>query len=202
MRNPDEPKLKQIRVAIAEICSIAHHCNGCAGESKRCCSSYEVTVNRTERQNIDGCIKMASRFCPGLLSDEGYENVFDPISRNLFSIDTNDDGVCVFAYDKDTMLLCSLHSAAQKTGISFKEVKPLSCLLWPLTLSEGSIPVLSLQDDAFEFTCNTRTCCTSFALSPSIALNIEWAFGSAFKAKVLEAVERSVPWITIPVDVS
>jgi hypothetical protein len=191
-------KSKNMEIDVAGICSIVHDCTGCAGESKRCCSSYEVTITTKELQNIDGCIPLAARFCPNLKLHHGYENVFEEISSDLFCIDTNEDGVCAFGYFKDTRILCSLHSAADKFGISFKNAKPRSCLLWPLAIFEGTANILSIQDDAFEFTCNTRSGKDTFSLCPSIARNIEWAFGAAFRNRVQDAVNKRLPWTNIP----
>jgi hypothetical protein len=190
-------KQKNIRVDVAGICSILHTCDGCVNASRRCCSWYEVTLSGKEVRCIDGCIPLAARYSPTLTSPDGYENVFEQTSRDHYSIDTTEDGVCAFAYFKGTRILCSLHSAAIKERIPFDQAKPQSCLLWPLAISDGMTPTLSVQDDAFEFHCNARSEETSFSLSPSIAMNIEWAFGREFLNKVQGAVDRKEPWITI-----
>ena len=192
-------KSKLMEIDVAGICSILHECTACAGELNRCCSNYEVTVNSQEAQNMDGWIPLAARFCPSLKSPDGYENVFDQISRDLFSIDTDEDGVCAFAYFEDNKILCSLHAAADSCKISFRKAKPQSCLLWPLAIFEGKTQILSIQEDAFEFGCNKRNDKNKFTLCPAIAKNIEWVFGVEFRNTIQEAANKRLNWINIPV---
>lgn len=191
---------KTIKVDIKAICSIIHRCDGCADATKQCCTCYEVTLSGKEVENIDGCIPLAARYSPNLKSSAGYENVFEEVSGNFFCIDTTEDGVCAFAYFKETKILCSLHTAAIKEGIPFNTAKPQSCLLWPLAVSDGAAPTLSIQDDAFEFRCNTRSTNDAFSLSPDIAMNIEWAFGIDFRKMVQAAADKRLPWINIPLN--
>jgi hypothetical protein len=139
---------------------------------------------------------LAARHSPTL---DPHDNVFEELSPTLFCIDTNEEGLCAFAYFKETRILCSLHAAAAASGIPFKKAKPQSCLLWPLALSEGPKKTLSLQDDAFEYRCNKRSRKGSFSLSPAIAKNIEWAFGIEARNAVQEAANRKIHRISIPI---
>lgn len=188
---------KSIEIDIPGICSILHTCNGSCVNPKRCCSCYEVTINGKELQNIVDYIPMATRLCPSLKSEDGYDNVFDQICGDLYCLDTHEDGTCVLAYRKGKKVLCSLHTVAVDKKITLNKVKPMSCLLWPLVISEGKRSVLSIQDDAFEFNCNKRNTGDEFSLCPSIAENIEWAFGSRVRKKIQTAVDERLKRVSI-----
>jgi hypothetical protein len=189
---------QSLKIDVAGICSVINNCTGCPGESKRCCSSYEVTINSKELQNIIGCMPLAARFCSRLKSHYIYENVFDQISRGLYCIDTNEDGTCVFAYLEGNRIVCSLHTVAEQLGIPFRKAKPESCLLWPLAIFEGETRILSIHDDAFEFSCNTRNAKGRFSLCPSIAKNIERVFSVEFRNELQDAANKRLHWTSIP----
>ena len=142
---------------------------------------------------------MAAGFCPSLNLDDGFDNVFEPVGGNLYSLDTHDDGTCVLAYRKGKKMLCSLHSVALAHNITMNNVKPLHCLLWPLAITDGKKSVLSIQDDAFEFVCNKRATGDGFSLCPSIAENIEWAFGGKARKKIQAAVDERLARVSITV---
>lgn len=191
-------KSQSLEIDVAGICSVHHKCTGCIGESKRCCSRYEVTISSREMQSIIGCIPLATHFCSHLKSHHDYVNVFEEISSGLYSIDTNEEGTCVFAYFEGERIACSLHAAAEKLGIPFRKVKPESCLLWPLAIFEGESRILSIHDDIFEFSCNARNAKEIFSLCPSIADNIEKVFGIEFMKDLQDAANKGLHWTKIP----
>lgn len=149
-------------------------------------------------QSIIGCIPLATHFCSHLKSHHDYVNVFEEISSGLYSIDTNEEGTCVFAYFEGERIACSLHAAAEKLGIPFRKVKPESCLLWPLAIFEGESRILSIHDDIFEFSCNARNAKEIFSLCPSIADNIEKVFGIEFMKDLQDAANKGLHWTKIP----
>jgi hypothetical protein len=187
-----------IEIDIAGICSVHHKCMGCKGESIKCCSSYEVTISSKEMQNIIGYMPYAIEFCPHLRSRHSYKNVFEDVSRDLYSIDTNDEGMCVFAYFDQDRIACSLHAAAEKVGIAFQKIKPESCLLWPLAIFEGESTILSIHDEVFEFSCNKRNTKESLSFCPSIVDNIEKVFGVEFMNDLQSAANKGLHWTKIP----
>lgn len=193
-----QKKLQSVDIDVTGICSITHNCTGCPGESKRCCSSYEVTITNGELRKIVGCLPLAHHFCSHLRSHHHYVNVFDQISYGVYSIDTTDDGTCVFAYVEGEKMLCSLHTAAEKLRFPVREAKPEACLLWPLALyEEGAIRMLTIQEDALEFGCNVPNFGERFSLCPSLAENIERVFGPEFRFEVQDAVRKQLQWVTI-----
>ena len=191
-------KFQSLEIDVAGICSFTHKCTGCLGESKSCCSSYEVTIGSKELQNIIGCIPLAAPFCSHLKSDHVYENVFEQISTNLYSIDTTEEGTCVFAYFEGDRIVCSLHTVAENLRISIREIKPMPCLLWPLAIFEGESKILSIDDDIFEFSCNKRNAKGTFSLCSSIADNIENIFGIEFRKALQDAANKGLHWTRIP----
>jgi hypothetical protein len=190
-------KSQNLEIDVAGICSVRHKCTGCIGESKKCCSSYEVTISSREMKNIIGCLPLATQFCSHLKSHHDYVNVFEKIATDLYAIDTNEEGTCVFAYFEGDRIACSLHVAAEKYGIPFRKVKPESCLLWPLAVFEGKSKILSVHDDIFEFNCNARNAEGVFSLCPSIADNIENVFGIEFMKDLQEAADKGLRWTKI-----
>ena len=190
-------KSQSLEIDVAGICSVDHKCTGCPGESKRCCSSYEVTISKKELQNLIGYIPLATHYCSHLKSNHVYDNVFEQISSSLYSIDTNEEGICVFAYFEGDRIACSLHAVAEKLGIPFRKVKPEACLLWPLAIFEGESRILSIDDDIFEFSCNARYAKGTFSLCPSIADNIERVFGIEFTKDLQDAANKGLNWTRI-----
>jgi hypothetical protein len=175
---------------IESICSIDHCCTGCRGKAKYCCASYEICLSEEEVRGAMVWMAEAARYAPHLRSADGYINCFAECDDDLFSIDTKDDGLCVFAYLKNGRLLCSLHSVAMDHAIPLGQIKPLSCLLWPLSISEGRKRILSIQDDAFAFPCNRRTGKRQSTPSGPITDIIEMVFGERFAEEIKEAAGR------------
>lgn len=188
-----------IEVDIPAVCSIVHDCDMSCVNPKRCCACYEITVNRRELQNIVDYIPDAAELCPTLKPEDDFDNVFEPAGGSLYSLDTHDDGTCVLAYRKGRKVLCSLHTIAVNRKITLGKIKPMYCLLWPLAITDGKKSVLSIQDDAFDFICNKRNTGDEFSLCPSIAENIEWAFGGKVRKKIQAAVDNRLRRVSITV---
>ncbi|MFO8050060.1 MAG: hypothetical protein R6U29_13590 [Desulfosudaceae bacterium] len=190
---------RSLEVDVAGICSIRHECTGCAGENRKCCcANYEVTVTSREMDRIIGWLPLAARFCPSLAAAGDYENVFEELGNGLYSIDTDEDGACVFAYRRGNGLACSLHSAAEELGRPVREVKPTACLLWPLAVLEGKHRVLSVQDDVFEFSCNHPAPGDDFSLCPAVAGNLAEVFGMEFTRQLRAAADQGLDRTEIP----
>lgn len=177
-------------VDVKAVYSISHDCRSEICNKKMCCCSrYEVCVNLKELQRITDYLPLAAKFATHLISKLGYKNIFDNIGKNLFAIDTNDEGLCELAYlTGDNKVLCSLHSVAFELNLPPHKLKPGSCLLWPLTITSDKPFYLSVDEDAFLFPCNKQRDIDG-PLSPSIADIIKTAFGDSF---LLELEERGL----------
>jgi len=178
-----------VEIDIGSLLLLENRCRGCARGERCCCSSYEVCVTTAEINRIIKVLPQAARYCPHLLSRGGYDNVFEEEEPGLYSIDTTEDGLCLFAYWSRNRTQCSLHTVSMELGLPLEQVKPKVCVLWPLHFSEGR-EVLSLIDDALTFSCNRRKPTGSRMLSPGFAEAIERVYGKGCGALALEAAAK------------
>ena len=169
-------KRTSVEVDLESLLLLENRCNGCARSERCCCSSYEVCVTSEEVKRIIRFLPEAARFCPHLLIDGEYDNVFEEEEPGLFSIDTNEDGLCLFAYRSRGRIQCSLHTVAMTLGLPLAAVKPKVCLLWPMHFSDGD-EVLAAISDAFLFKCNVRKAPGSRELSPAFVDAIDQVYG-------------------------
>ncbi len=178
-----------VEVDVESLLSLENRCNGCAGGGRCCCSSYEVCGTAAELKRIIKVLPEAARLCPHLLAAGGYDNVFEEEEPGLFSIDTTEDGLCLFAYRSRHRTHCSLHTVAATLGLPLEQVKPKVCLLWPLHFSEGD-ELLAMISDAFLFRCNARKAPGSRSLSPGFVEAIELVYGRGCGTQVQRAAEN------------
>ncbi len=144
-------------INASEIGRLVHECDGCKNGERFCCACYDVCVSFDEMQRIVGIFDKLVEYCPWIKVDGAYQNVFDETDDDQFTIDTVESGRCVFAYDAEGgEIFCAVHTVALSQGWALKDVKPLVCILWPLSLSETDPPELSVDSDAYEFHCNKR----------------------------------------------
>ena len=188
-RRPPQHQHRSVEVDIESLLTIENRCNGCARGERCCCSSYEVCITAAEVKRIIKVLPEAARFCPHLLTDGGYDNVFEEEEPGLFSIDTTENGLCLFAYWSHHRIHCSLHTVAVTLGLPLAEVKPKVCLLWPMHFSEGD-EVLARISDAFLFNCNARKAPGSRNLSPGFIEAIELVYGEGCGTQVEHAAEN------------
>ncbi|HPK03792.1 MAG TPA: hypothetical protein PLS90_15195, partial [Candidatus Sumerlaeota bacterium] len=140
---------------------------------------------RAELERITGMMPHACRYAPHLRRGGRLANPFDDDGPRNWLLETDEDGRCLFAYtNADGETRCSIHSAALDLGLEPYHVKPRACALWPLALSEDRPPVLSIQNDCFDFPCNTRRRGRARTLDPGIAELIERNFGKPFLDKL------------------
>lgn len=178
-----------VEVDVESLLSFENRCTGCARGERCCCSSYEVCATAAEVKRIIRVLPEAAKYCPHLLTAGGYDNVFEEEEPGLFSIDTNEDGLCLFAYRSDGQIRCSLHTVAATIGLPLEQVKPKVCLLWPMHFSDGD-EVLGIINDASQFSCNIRKAPDSRTLSPGFVEAIELVYGEGCGAQVKLAAEN------------
>jgi len=172
-----------IHVNLAAILSIDHTCRGCTRPETCCCARYEVCVDTAEINRIIQVLPEAAKLCPHLKTAKGYDNVFEEVDPGLYAIDTDDDGLCVFAFMAGHTIRCSLHSTALNLGLPLEKVKPQACLLWPLSSSENN-EFLSLDNESLSFRCISRRRNPSRKLSPSLLETIKLLYGETFSAQL------------------
>jgi hypothetical protein len=188
-RRKRQSRRNTVEVDVESLLSVENRCVGCAKGERCCCSSYEVCITAVELKRIISALPAAARFCPHLGTAGGYDNVFEEEEPGLFSIDTTEDGLCLFAYWSHHRIHCSLHAAAETLGLPLAQVKPKACLLWPMHFSEGD-EVLAITRDALRFNCNARRAQGSRRLSPGFVEAIELVYGEGCGSQVEKAAEN------------
>ena len=158
-------------VDVKAICTINHECVGCSTAAKSCCAKYDVCVTDAELQRIIPFMPEISKLCPHLKTKEEYANVFEEAEKGFHSIDTHDDGLCVFAHKADGLIRCALHTVEKNLGLPLGSVKPSVCILFPLTFSGGG-DVLTLHDDALGCECSSLKKTPSSLISPDLLATI------------------------------
>lgn len=147
--------------------------------------------------NIIGVMPLAARSCPWLKIDGGYDNVFDEETSNRFAIDTQDDGLCIFAYRTGGRIRCSLHTVALRAGIEPHKLKPFACTLWPLDLSADRGLTLSMRDYAARFPCNKKQRRKGVGISPDLLDSIGKLFGEAACTEIMVAAIKGLSRIRV-----
>jgi hypothetical protein len=174
------PTIAGVRVDLHAIRGIAHTCDPrlCAS-SGSCCACYEVTVTEEEVSRAIGLLPNARRYARGL-----GEDICEETDDGL-ALATNAAGRCVFAFKRRGQTLCALHAASSRLALDPYRMKPWSCTLWPLAVSESHPPVLGVQDGAFDFPCNHPRDPAEPGLDPGIADTLRACYGQAFLQAVL-----------------
>jgi hypothetical protein len=137
-----------------KIKSIHHLCTGCSPDADCCCASYNIFISEEEMQRILNIFPLIIEYCPDLVVDGAFDNVFEESDDGSIQLDTDENGLCVFAYRHEGIIRCALHTVANDTGIPVENLKPFHCLLWPMALSSGSETAVSIQENALDFPCN------------------------------------------------
>ena len=188
-KRPPQHQRRSVEVDVESLLSLENRCSGCVRGERCCCSSYEVCITAAELKRIIKVLPEAAKLCPHLLTTRGYDNVFEEEEPGLFSIDTTEEGLCLFAYRSHRRTHCSLHTVAVTLGLPLEQVKPKVCLLWPMHFSEGN-EVLTAINDAFLFGCNVRKAPGSRSLSPGFVEAIELVYGEGCGNQVKQAAEN------------
>ncbi|MCC6142857.1 MAG: DUF3109 family protein [Candidatus Hydrogenedentes bacterium] len=170
-----------IRVDLDALLSLNHACDpGKCRYQGSCCRVYEICATRKEVSRAIGMMPAAARYARHLDEDGELANPFEPTGDGLYAIESAEDGACAFAFRRSGKLLCSIHAAALDAGLNPYRTKPSSCTLWPLALSEGTQPVLSVQEDVLRFPCNSAPRKANRALDAGVREIIGHVFGDRF----------------------
>jgi len=194
---PDDPLkpallIDGLLVDLEALFGLAHQCSDRACRlADSCCSNYQVDITKQELSVIVGTMPVAARFARNLHSEDGLANIFEEAGRSRLTLDTTDDGCCVFAYASPTgHPRCSLHTAALTMGLPPHRIKPSCCALWPLSLSEDPTPVLGIHDDAFDYPCNRQRRRRTRRLDPGVAAILDAHWGRPFRDHIIQARRR------------
>lgn len=188
-QHPPRDQRSSVDVDVESLLTIENRCTGCAKGERCCCSSFEVCITAEEMKRIIKVLPEAAKFATHLLTPGGYDNVFEKEEAGLFSLDTNEDGLCLLAYWSNRRIHCSLHSAALTLGLPLAQVKPKVCLLWPMHFFDGE-EILAIHNDVLGFTCNRKKMRGSRSLSPGFIEAIELVYGEGCGEQVAAAAEN------------
>ena len=178
----DLPAIGDVAVDVPALLALEYACDPALCRAGRsCCAGYEVCIDEDEIPKLVGAVPLARRYVPDL-PDGG--NVFERLFAGLYAIDTDEDGLCVFAYGGARgETLCSIHSAALDDGFDPRAVKPRSCLLWPLAMAGSPPRYLSVDPGAYSYPCCTRRR-SDGALHAGVAAHIRYVLGEEFLAEL------------------
>lgn len=185
------PIVQGVAIDTDALLSLAHSCTpGGCGTRSSCCAHYEVCVEEREVSSIIGCMPAAARYSRRLRSQGGFPSVLEDVGGGLYALDTNEQGLCVFAYrNRQGAILCSLHSAALDLGLSPYQVKPQACSMWPLAMATEP-RTLTVQGDALSFACNKRRRANRRHLHPGVAAIVAGVFGTDFMRELDAILEK------------
>lgn len=184
---------------VAALAALCHVCDGCRGRvlAHSCCARFDVWVTRAEMRRITGLLPAVAKVCTHLRDNGELDNVFEEEGGDAYSIDKRDDGLCAFAFRSGGMIRCGVHAAAEAQGLDGNAVKPLECALWPLTLSDTEPWVLSVDEDAAAFHCNTPAANTATGLAPSVVAHLRALLGDAATQEIQRAAADGLPEIML-----
>jgi Fe-S-cluster containining protein len=188
--------MPKVTVDIAAIRRIQFGCVGCTTCQKCCCSSFEVCATEEEADRIVGLTHAVNDLRRRLDSPLIDGNVYDETEDGLLALDTDDDGLCVFAHEEDGLLRCSLHTVALELGLRPEAVKPLVCTLWPLAISGGRHKTITADAEAPGFHCVSRQPVNA-GLCPAALETLEQILGTEAVEAVRAAAERGEAKVSV-----
>ncbi|MCG6911039.1 MAG: hypothetical protein LJE94_13065 [Deltaproteobacteria bacterium] len=177
-----------ILVDVTALKSIRHRClpEGCR-ETVNCCSCFRIHIGEEELKTIVGFLPLVKAYKPSIGREEDDDNVFEEDGDGGYIVDADEDERCVFAYSgRKGETLCSLHSAAVDMDMPPVNVKPKCCSLWPLALSCGPVPELSVNLLATSFPCNRKH--AGEDIDEGIKETIRIYFGTSFLERLLALI--------------
>jgi hypothetical protein len=192
MRKDDVISIDGIIVDLDAVRAIAHGCEPTwCDRSNSCCARYEICLDPEEVSSVIGMLPQAVNFAPHAMgASMEPDNILEETEDGLFAIDSDDDGLCVLAFEgHGKAILCSIHAAALAMGLPPAQVKPRSCTLWPLTISDDP-KIVSVQEDAFEYPCNRMRTPEEKGLDSGIRDILSSLFGEPFAEKIDRELAR------------
>ena len=115
--DPLDMKIESLAVDLDALTMFYHACSGCPQDVFCCCARYDICINTREMERVVAYFPQVARYVPQLMTDDGFDNVFEEIDKDLFRIDTRDDDLCVFAYHQQRETRCALHRVALELSL-------------------------------------------------------------------------------------
>ncbi len=175
-------------VDVDALTRLEHRCDPalCRG-SKSCCAVYDIWIDAADKTRL-------SKYLPYVPAWTGMEGVDS--ARCLrwigagYVLRKDSEGLCALAArSRDGTVLCSLHLAALSLNLPPRLVKPGSCALWPLSLDGAG--VVSVQQDAYRFPCNTHGGHGRLKLHPGVASLVRAGLGEGFAVTLEKKLKKN-----------
>ena len=184
-------RIGRVTVDIQALSQLKHACDPALCRAQACCCQcYEITFTRREMETAIGLMPVCAGYARHLQHAGMLENPFEPVPGGLFTVDEYEQDACAFAFrDHSGRMWCAIHAAALDLSLSPWTTKPKMCTLWPLALSEGRTPVLSVDANAYRFPCNTRRR-KSLRLDAGVAACIQRVLGGRFLKRLTTALRE------------
>jgi len=178
-------------VDMAALSRLRYRCEPhLCGVQDNCCRRYDVWLDDREAQRIEEMLPAVRRHFPCRSHSCGRRSVMRRIRAGRYVLQKNADECCTLSYRTDDgRLLCTLHTAAREEGVPLWKAKPRLCLLWPLSLSRGEPPVLTVQDGVRSFPC-CRSRRPRPALHEGVAETVRLYFGTDLLHDIQSRAER------------
>ena len=179
-----------IQVDAQALKSVAHHCDpALCAKGQCCCDAYDIELTHSDRERVTQWFSDAASYSDRLPPDADLDMLLRRVPGVSGYLMKTVQGGCAFAYRQpDTGIRCALHTAALRAGAAPYRVKPYGCALWPLTLSSGKPPILSVQPDAFKFPCNRHRDPDTPGLDDGVVDTLRECLGETFLKSLLEQI--------------
>jgi Protein of unknown function (DUF3109) len=161
----------------------------CTKNKKCCCGIFFVDTTAKKVKRIFDIFDSISEFCPALKDGNKYVNPFEEDENNRYSVETKDDGYCIFSYfDKTAALKCAIHSAALKLDADPFFYKPLPCAIWPVTVfKEKDDRTIVCLDTETQSTCLKKKNNIDNTIDPALLKNLELLLGESLSRALQNA---------------
>ena len=108
-------------------------------------SEYGAPIHKTEIEKIEKTLPFVKKYLPERNLAEIEKNGFWEEKAGLLMIRSVDNRDCVFAYrNSQNVALCGIEKAFYAGEVDF--IKPLSCHLFPIRISDFGGPVLRYEE--------------------------------------------------------
>lgn len=183
-------QIGRISVDVPALLCLKHHCDPALCRNQACCCQcYEITFTRREMEIAAGVLPDCARYARHLMDDGELANPFEELPEGLYTVDENGEEGCAFSFrDARKRTWCAIHAAALDLGLSPWKTKPKMCTLWPLALSEGRRPVLTIDATAYRFPCNARRR-NARRLDAGVQTCVDGVFGPRFLKRLNTAID-------------
>ena len=156
-----------------------------------CCtmeSEYGAPIHESEIKIIEDLLPAIWDYLPKKSQKEIKKNGFHEFKEELHMIRSVNNRDCVFVYYDNSIAKCAIEKAYYEGKVDY--VKPISCHLFPIRISDFGGPVLRYEEYSECKDALIKGLNTNLSVAQFCALPLERAFGKDWKNKILEDGEK------------